>query len=368
MRVAFFLPSLAGGGAEKMVLNLIRGLQAYDCEIDLLVASSEGEWKSQVPNGINLIDLISNRVLFSIPKLMTYLRKSTPDILCSAIDHANIIAIISAMLSRTDTKIVISIQRMSNQMKKVNPNKRELIVNWLKPILYPEADQIVCVSDGVCDEMETAYRISKSKLRRIYNPILTEELLSTLSNQSQKNPRQGGSDIVAVGRLEKVKDFPTLISAMPIVIKQQSCKLTIYGEGPERKFLINMVNQLNLNEVIKFPGFVPNIFDVFQNADLCVVSSIAEGFGNVIVEAFACGLPVVSTDCPSGPREILQDGKYGTLVPVGDEQAMAKAILSVLHQKTDRAELMKRAGDFTIEKKSAEYYALFQQLLAVERK
>ncbi len=169
--------------------------------------------------------------------------------------------------------------------------------------------------------------------------------------------------IVSAGRLVKEKYFQTLLAAFAIVRKQLECHLTIYGEGPERFRLENQRNDLGLSRDIDFPGFTEDILQALTSADLCVVSSLTEGFGNVIVESFACGVPVVSTDCPSGPREILQDGKFGRLVKIQQPESLAEAMLASLQHKTDRSVLQQRASDFTIEKISAIYYDLFKSLL-----
>jgi glycosyltransferase involved in cell wall biosynthesis len=163
--------------------------------------------------------------------------------------------------------------------------------------------------------------------------------------------------------LVKEKDFQTLLAAFAIIRKQLTCHLTIYGEGPERERLENQRDALGLTRDIDFPGFTEDIFQALMPADLCVVSSLTEGFGNVIVESLACGVPVVSTDSPSGPREILQDGKFGRLVSIQQPESLAEAMLASLKQKTDRSLLQNRASDFTIEKIASIYYALFESLL-----
>ena len=362
MKIAFFLPSLAGGGAEKMIINLLQGLKGYPCELELIVASAEGVWFSVLPEDIHCVDLKTGRVIRTIPALTKYLKESRPDILFSGIDHANIVAIIAGKLSKTGVKNIISIQRMSTEIRKVHQNRREKIVDWLKPFIYSKADHIVCVSDGICKEMTQTYHLPKEKLQRIYNPIIFEkDVNKEIDTRSKKTGEK--KNIVAAGRLEEVKDYSTLISAINIVHKSLDCQLIIYGEGPQREVLEEKISKFGLEDTVLLPGFAIDLQTKLQLADLFVVSSITEGFGNVIVEAMAAGVPVVSTDCPCGPREILADGKYGALVPVGDEKAVAEAIIHALQQEVDQTVLISRSKEFTIEKISKKYFNLFLNIM-----
>lgn len=361
MRITFFIPSLAGGGAERMVLNLIRGLLDYPVQIDLVVATAYGELNNQIPQGINFVNLHQNRVSSALFPLVRFLRKNRPDILFSAVDNANLIAILANLLNRTKTKCVVSVHQMGSKFREIHYGFRERILRKGIWLLFRFAHKIVAVSSGVAEDLICELKINPSCITMIGNPILSNQKFEQLQN----SPKKGQSDVLVVsaGRLVKEKDFQTLLSAFALVHKQLSCHLIIYGEGPERERLENQRDALGLSRDIDFPGFTEDIFQALTSADLCVVSSLTEGFGNVIVESLACGVPVVSTDCPSGPREILQDGKFGRLVDIEQPELLAEAILSSLSQKMDRSFLQDRARDFTIEKISSIYYDLFNALL-----
>ena len=362
MRVAFFLPSLAGGGAERMVLNLIRGLQAFPVQIDLLTATLNGELVSQIPQGINVVDLHQGRVFSSLFPLIRFLRKNHPDILFSAVDNANLIAILAGLLSGTQTKRVISVHQVGTKFRKIHHGVREKILLLGTRLFFRYAHQIVAVSRGVAEDLIRDVKLNPSLVTTIANPILSTQKLEELRISPQVK-KEGEVRIVSAGRLVKEKDFFTLLTAFSIIHQRISSQLTIFGEGPERAQLERYRDELGLTKVVNFPGFYADIFQSMASATLCVVSSLTEGFGNVIVEALACGVPVVATDCPSGPREILQEGKYGRLVEMQQPEKMAEAILASAAQKTDCSFLQDRAGDFTFEKIASVYYDLFTALL-----
>lgn len=362
MRITFFIPSLAGGGAERMVLNLIRGLLDYPVKIDLVVARAYGELQSQVPQGINFVNLHQTRVSSALVPLVFFLQKNRPDIFFSAMDNANLIAILATLLSRTKTKCVVSVHQVGSKFRQIHASARENALHLGTRLFFRFAHQIVAVSSGVAEELVRELPLQPFMIRTISNPILFNQQLETLKNSSVMKT-QGEAMIVSAGRLVKEKDFQTLLAAFAIIRKQFACHLTIYGEGSERERLEKERDRLGLSRDIDFPGFTEDIFQALTSADLCVVSSLTEGFGNVIVESLACGVPVVSTDCPSGPREILQNGKFGRLVEIQQPERLAEAMLASLKQKPDRSFLQDRARDFTIEKISGIYYNLFISLL-----
>jgi len=197
---------------------------------------------------------------------------------------------------------------------------------------YSKACKVVSVSKGVGCDLISNFGLQANKVRTIYNPIINSELYD-LGQKSISHPwfePQQPPVILAVGRLSFEKDYPTLIRAFQRVRQQRSVRLLILGEGGERSKLEGLVRALGLGEDVELPGFVPNPYAFMRKASCFVLPSLFEGFGNVLVEALAMGCPVVSTDCPTGPTEILEGGKWGTLVPVGDYEAMAAAILGKL--------------------------------------
>jgi glycosyltransferase involved in cell wall biosynthesis len=205
-------------------------------------------------------------------------------------------------------------------------------------MFYPWADGIIAVSQGVADDLGQITRLSSDRIQVIYNPIVLPELF-TLAQEPVEHPwfKPGEPPVIlGVGRLHPQKDFPTLIRAFAEVRKVQQARLMILGDGPERQALTTLVSELGLIEDVAFPGFVQNPYAYMSKAAVFVLSSAWEGLGNVLVEAMAIGTPVVSTNCESGPGEILDGGKYGRLVPVGDSRAIAQAITSVLAGNTQK--------------------------------
>jgi glycosyltransferase involved in cell wall biosynthesis len=220
--------------------------------------------------------------------------------------------------------------------------------------LYPKADRIVAISQGVADDLISLLNLPHEKVTVIHNPVITPELFEQ-AKQPVSHPwfeQNRLLVILAVGRLTKAKDYPTLFRAFSLVRQVRPAKLLILGEGEERANLERLAIELGIQNDVSMPGFVDNPFAFMAKASVFVLSSAWEGFGNVLVEALACGCPVVATDCRSGPREILDNGRYGRLVPVGDHEALAKAILETLDNPdfpANRQTRLQRAMEFSVD-------------------
>lgn len=366
MRIVLFLPSLTGGGAERVFLSLGKGFAELGHQVTLVEVAPSGVVPQYVPDAaIKQISFPSNSVSSSLPHLIRFLRRQEADILVSALPHLNCMLVLAKALSKVKTPLVIT---EHNQRSAVLANKLSIKESMLVPMsrwLYPHAQAIVCVSQGVADDLAHLLGLDRRTLKCIYNPIV-DERIAIMSQIVPDHAWYGDNAIpviIAAGRLMLQKDFPTLIKAFSIVRKSIAARLLILGEGMQRDALMAYRHELGLQADVDFSGFVENPYQYYAHSRMFVLSSRYEGFGNVIVEALACGTPVVSTDCPSGPREILENGKYGKLVPVGDAQSMADAILETLQEKPDRELLMGRAADFTIEKITQEYVGLFKNLL-----
>jgi glycosyltransferase involved in cell wall biosynthesis len=232
-------------------------------------------------------------------------------------------------------------------------------------LFYPWADAIVAVSQAAAQDIATLSGIPHERVKVIYNPIMTPSLLEKAQEAPEHPWFTGGQPpvILAVGRLFKVKDFATLIRAFALVRQQCPARLLILGEGEERLALEALTHALSVQEDVAMPGFAANPYAYMKHAAVFVLSSLSESFSNVVVEAMAVGTPVISTDFAGGTREILDNGRYGALVPVGDAQAMATAICAALDEPPDVAALQRRAGDFSLEKSFAQYAEV---LLGVE--
>ncbi|MBL5976846.1 glycosyltransferase [Comamonas sp. NyZ500] len=356
-RVALFVPSLGGGGAERVMVLLANGLIEEGLDVDLLVVNTrQGAHASALSEKVNLIDFKKSRTLAALPEMVRYLKKSRPRVMISALDYANVVNLVARRLSGVSTKLIITEHNTLSVASQGDFRGMGRILPWLMKLTYPWADQILAVSQGVADDLANKLNIKRSKIAVAYNPVVTEQL-SLLSAQEVQWPWprvQGIPFILATGRLAAAKDFSTLLKAFSILRKKRPAKLLILGEGEERGMLEQKIAQYELGEDVALPGFVSNPYAWMASADLFVMSSRWEGLPTVLIEAMACGAPVVSTDCPSGPAEILENGKWGRLVAVGDGAALAEAMdASILD--ADRHPGLARAQDFSVKKSVMKY-------------
>ena len=328
-KIAIFIQSLGIGGAERMAINLIKGLMQQGLQVDLLLADCSGGLLSEVPAQVTIIDLKGKRVLFSLFPLVRYLRTRHPDLLYGIHTHTSLIAVWAVRLARVHTRLVISIHNMLSTQLAAVPTMRNKIIIRLASLFFGLADGAICVSQGVAEDFIKTTGMPPQKTYVVYNSIVPPDLekkvhesISHLWFISEDPPV-----ILAVGRLNASKDYPTLLRAFSLVYKKRLARLLILGEGQERAHLESLVKELGISAYVQMPGFVLNPYAYMARARLLVLSSRWEGFGNVLVEALACGTPVISTDCRSGPSEILAEGRFGRLVPVGDAEALAAVIL-----------------------------------------
>ncbi|MEA5388515.1 glycosyltransferase [Haloarculaceae archaeon H-GB11] len=348
---ALFLPSLRGGGAERVMVSIANELAARGHTIDLLPASPEGTYRQDVSDRVSLVDLgafdvLPTETIPALPGLVRYLRRQNPTTLLSTMDNANVVALLARNLSGVDTRVVI---RLSNVMK---PQSRSSLkgqaLDFLVSKTYPDADAIVAVSTDVQTDVESTVGVSADKTNVILNPVDIE----TINRQKAKSLDEPWFDddvpvVLGVGRLNEQKQFRTLVSAVANVSADRDCRLVVLGSGPKRKELVSLAEQLDIENIVRLPGFVENPYVYMAEADVFALPSAWEGCPNVLLEALACGTPVVATDCPGGSAEILADGKYGLLTPVGDVAKMSDAIHNALDHQIDESVLVDRASEFS---------------------
>jgi glycosyltransferase involved in cell wall biosynthesis len=337
--LAVFLPSLAGGGAERVTLNLVSEAARRQVEVDLVLSTAVGPYLPDVPDSVNLVDLGSSRVLASLPALRRYLRRSQPEAMLTAISHANLAAIWARRLARVPTRLVVSEHDTLSLVTQQAKTRRDRTAPYLIGKFYPSADGIIAVSSGVADDLAATTGLPRQSIDVVYNPVITPEVVSASKTETDHPWLAPGEPpvVLGIGRLTKKKDFTTLLRAFAEVRRDVPARLMILGEGPERAELEALVRTLDLESDVALPGFVDNPYAYLSQASLFVLSSRWEGLPTVLIEAMFCGIPVVSTDCPSGPDEILQGGRYGRLVGVGDPAAMARAIAAGLAGDIDPA-------------------------------
>lgn len=362
--IALFLPSLRGGGAERVMLALANGFAARGCKVDLILAQAKGPYLKDVDDAVRIIDLRVNRVIKCLPGLAAYLRRERPQAMVSALGHANVVALWARRISCVPVRVVVS-EHSNFTISRANTRSiRERCKGYLMRWVYPHADAVVAVSQGVANDLATALGLARSRIHVVYNPVVTSDLYDKAA-EGVKHPWFGPDQppvILAVGRLTAPKDFPTLIRAFAQVRAIRKCHLVILGDGECRGPLESLIAQLGLIADVQMPGFQANPYAWMRNASLFVLSSAWEGLPTVLIEAMACGTSVVSTDCPSGPAEILENGKWGRLVPVGDVDRLAVAMLATLSETT-KADVAKRAQDFDVEQAVSGYWGIIRSQL-----
>lgn len=362
-RAAFFMPSLTGGGVERVLLRLASGFADRGCEVDLVVAKadgaltdgSEGSYLAQVPQNVRVVDLGHARILMSLPGLVRYLRQAKPDVLLAGMEHVNLIAIWAKLLARVGTRVVAGVHNTESLVREGSALKRFVIRAFMRRFLR-HADGIIAVSKGVADDYAPYMRVPRESVRVIYNPAIAPEIFRQAA-QAPLHPwfvEKTTPLIMCAGRLTTAKNHMLLVRAMAAIHAQTGARLVIFGDGPERARLAAEISRAGLSQVVDMPGFSDNPFSFMKRADAFVLCSKWEGLPMVLIEAMALGTPIVATDCPSGPAEILEGGKWGRLVPMGDPDALARAVVETLRDPR-RDAAGERAREFSVDKIVGEY-------------
>lgn len=362
-RITFFLDALHGGGAEKAVVNLLKGLaQRDEFDLDLVLATKEGPYLDLVPQEVRIIDLNTGRAVKAILPLMSYLKENRPWALIGNMGHVNVVASIATELSGIKTKLLLVEQNTLSAFQ--SKLKRAKVVELLMKLLYPRADVVAGVSAGVARDLEQHLGLKKETVKVLNNPVVNEDLINK-SQASLDHPWFAADKppvFLAVGRLNPQKDFPNLLNAFARVRKQQEARLIILGEGEKRQTLEAIIDNLGLADDVLLPGFVKNPYAYMKHASCFVLSSLEEGLPTVLIEAMACGCPVVATDCPSGPEEILARGTYGLLVPIKNSEALGEAMQETLDNPLEQEILIQRANEYSTERAVAAYLSLLNKL------
>jgi len=367
VRIAFRLSSMGFGGAERVFLSVADALsRVHPVEIDFVVDRlGQGETESIArQHGFTLAGLGCSRTIRSIIPLRDYIDTQRPDVLISAYTDTNMAALVSAKLARHRCRVIVTEHASLDEHWQYASLKRRMALNAYVRFGYRLADHVLGVSRGIVKQVRQ--RLNRpDKVSCIHNPVRFNS--TDDAGNAAASARSACATILAVGRIAKPKDYLTLLRAFKIARATLDARLVIVGgvhEHGEKALLDDFIGANGLADRVDFAGYTEHVEAFYRTADLFVMSSAWEGFGNVLVEALAFGLPVVSTNCHHGPSEILSDGRYGTLVPVGDAPALAAAMVAALQTPPpDRETLRRRSRDFSEERIGAQYWGLIEHLM-----
>ncbi len=360
--IAFFLPSLEGGGAEKCTVTLVKALARRNLEVNLILARAEGPFSQVDMETVRVTDLGSPTIWKAIPSLARVLRQERPSALVSGLEHANVVALLARRLARTDIRVVVVTHTLVSQMLQLRRPQVTRAMRRLIRLLYPTADHVVAVSRAVAADLSEVARLPKESIEVVYNGVDANQI-EALSREGVDAECCGPNDaptVVAVGSLQPYKDHRTLIEAVSLVRRKRRIRLVVLGDGPERVNLKAQVSRLHLEADVLFRGFVRNPYAWINRSAALVLPSLWEGLPTVLVEAMACGVTPVATEC-AGSAEVLEQGAYGILTPVGDAAAMADAILEALDHPLPAARLHRRVEDFSVNLAADRYTRLIER-------
>ena len=381
-RVLFVLGSVAGGGAERMVAHLVKHLNhdEFDARVGLLWR--HGDYLGQFADSELVVarfaqgwipyrdqprwwQLLPSLALVPLQQ-REIVRRFRPHIVVTVTKSMNIAARFSLPFAHRDE--LSWVVREGNNTGAMIDNESAGFLRTLQNVAvrtaYRKADRVVAISNGVGEALSRRFGIEPAHVTTIHNAVDVATVRRLATEPASDLPHQ--PFIVAAGRLVHQKGFDLLIRAFAGPLRARSVSLVIVGEGPERPALEDLIRVHGLQDRVLLPGFVANPWSYFARAAAFVCSSRWEGFGNVIIEAMACDVPVVTSDCDFGPREIVQHGHSGLLVPVENVQTLAQAILSVVDDRQLASRLAeggrRRAGDFEIAEVARTYERLFREL------
>jgi len=357
--VTIFIPSFGDGGAEHMLINLSRGFAQKGLKVDFLIGTTKGPYISNLPSSVRVLELGNTNPDGIVGALVCYLKENRPEVLLCT-KRGDREALLARDLAGVSTRIALRTGTTVTQRDKSKSFFKKWQTRRKMREAYSKADIVVAVSNGVAEDLTFITRLPPDKISVIPNPVVTPELVD-LSRAPLDHPwfRQDSPPVIlGAGGLRRAKDFPTLIEAFAKVRRHRPSRLMILGEGRQRDRLEKLAEKLGVREDFMLPGFVENPYAFMARAGLFVLSSLWEGSPNVLTEALAVGTPVVSTDCRSGPKEILQNGRFGPLVPVGKVDAMAKAMLETLRNPLDSRTLRSATSAYTLEKSAEQYISI----------
>ena len=360
-RIACFFSTSGHSGVDRAAGHLIPALARRGYLVDLLKVRRHGPDLPQIPPGVRVIDLGSRHTYACLPALAYYLRRTRPAVLLSDKDRVNRTALFARALARIGAQFQTRLVFSSGTTISIDLATRGPLERWVQRNsmgrLYPFADQVIVTSAGVADDMTAYTGLARDLIRVVPSPVVPESLFTTALPRPD-HPWLGDPTaplMLSAGELCHRKGFDTLLRAFARVRARRPCRLMILGRGGERDALLALAAELGVADAFALPGYVPEPYAYMAHADLFAFTSRWEGLGFVLIEALAVGTPVVSTDCPSGPREVLAEGRYGPLVPVDDAAALAQALIATLDHPLAPECLREAARPYGIEASTDAY-------------
>lgn len=357
-KISFFLQDLRGGGAERSVVRLANGIAARGIPTEIILIRATGPFLTEVAADVKIVVLKAGRTAASVWHLAKHLKRSRPAALFSHMTHTNVAAVAARGLSGISTRLVL-VEHNRFDVNMARKNGLVRMAYQVVPLAYRRADYVAGVAERMQDRIKQVTGLPTEKIRTLHNPVVSAELFAK-AEEIPDHPWLMGDEpvVLSVGRLTPQKNFPLLIDAFAHLVKKRPCRLVILGEGDERARLEALVASHGLQDLVSLPGFTANPFALMKRAAVFALSSDWEGLPTVLIEALACGVPVVSTDCESGPDEILDGGRFGQLVPVGDSAALAEAMDQAITTPGASASRIARAMEFDTDHAVDQYIAL----------
>ncbi|WP_290649467.1 glycosyltransferase [Aquisalimonas sp.] len=368
MKITFFLSQYGQGGVERMLINTAHGLANRAHDVAYLTPG-DGAFMSTLPASVEHVPLPGKRGRHRAA-LVDHLTRTRPEFLIVGKDDDAATALRAKRAAASPVKVVVRPgTTISRRLAGRSAFKRWRVYRALR-LTYRQADGVVANSQGVREDISRITGLSVGSIYLIRNPVITPGFEEAARARAVHPWFADGEPpvLLGAGGLRRQKDFPTLVHAFSLVRQQQSVRLVILGRGHLERSLQQQARRLGVEADVLLPGFVENPYPWMQQAGVFVLSSLWEGSPNVLTEALALGIPVVATDCPSGPNEILQHGRYGRLTPPGNSEALASAIIETLKSPLPAETLRKAAAEYTMERTAQGYEAMLREILEPARR
>lgn len=357
-KIAIIMPNLKFGGAERVVIDLANYWSRNGMDIDLVVIDHSGEYSNQVYQNVNVINLDSRRMLAAFVPIMKYLKNTNAEIVWVNLWPLTAFVLFCKIIVRRNMRIYVTHHNQLTSSYIKGCPFRKLIAQITLYLIYPAATGVSCVSRGLKEELIKISPSRRISPKVIYNP-LTSSTYPPREVIHAKWCSPGALRVLSVGELKIQKNHELLIDSIAVVKRYRVVECVIVGDGVLKSHLQKKIDRLGLVDVVRLVGYSADPFPWYRTADVFVLTSDWEGFGNVIVEALSVGLPVFSTNCKSGPAEILEGGKYGKLFKCGDTEGIAMELVNFNSSEIDKQILISRSFDFDVDKISAEYLHFF---------